>query len=65
MFAAFTTWARIEGHTFFTMEYVDGEDLASLCGASAVCPKTKLSTLRANSARDWPPRTPKEFSIAI
>ena len=30
MSAVCTTWAMSTGHTFFTMEYVDGEDLASL-----------------------------------
>ena len=56
---------EVEGHTFFTMEYVDGEDLASLLRRIGRLPETRLSTLPASSALDWPPPTSREFFIAI
>ena len=55
----------VDGQTFFTMEYVDGEDLASCCAASAASRKTKRSKLPANFARAWPQPITKACFIAI
>ena len=55
----------IEGFHFLSMEYLDGEDLASLIAASAGCHKIKLSNLPAKSARDSPRRTSEACYIAI
>jgi serine/threonine protein kinase len=41
MFAASTTWARSMATHFFTMEYVDGEDLASLLRRIGRLPEDK------------------------
>jgi serine/threonine protein kinase len=50
------------GELYLSMEYVDGEDLAGLLKRIAACRRTKASTSRGSSVRDWPPRTPGVFS---
>ena len=55
---------EVDGQIFLSMEYVDGEDLAHCCGASAACPPTKRWRLRARSAPDWPPPTTRACCTA-
>src|SRR5437762_8815493 len=46
-----------DGRRFLTLEYVDGEDLASLLRPSDVFPRTGRLRLRGSCAPAWPPRT--------
>ena len=46
-----------DGRRFLTMEYVDGEDLASLLRRIGRSRRTRRSRSRASSARASPPRT--------
>ena len=56
---------EVDGSTFLSMEYVDGEDLRSpCCAASDACPATKRWRSRASCARDLRPRTTRACSIA-
>ena len=49
---------EIDGQHYLSMEYVDGEDLASLLQAHrAACRRTRRSRSRASCARGSPPRT--------
>ena len=48
---------EVDGQHFLSMEYVDGEDLASLLRASAGCRRTRRSRSRASSAPGSPRRT--------
>jgi hypothetical protein len=54
-----------EGAVYLTMEYIGGEDLASLCGASAGFPKKPVWRLPTSYAPDWLQRTKKGFCTAI
>jgi hypothetical protein len=49
------------------MEYVDGEDLASLLRQIGRLPEEKATQYksRVSSVPDWRPRTKREFSTAI
>ena len=53
-----------EGRRILSMEYVDGEDLASLLRRIGRCRGTRRSKSRASSARAWPPRTTKACCTA-
>ena len=48
---------EIDGRHFLSMEYVDGEDLASLLRRIGRLPRTRRSRSRASSARGSPRRT--------
>ena len=56
---------EIDGHTFLSMEYVDGEDLARCCAAWAGSSKIARSRSRGRCAPGSPPRTNAASSIAI
>jgi len=51
------------GHTFLTMEYVDGEDLASLVRRIGRLPGDKAMRLPGSSAQDWRRRTARAYCI--
>ena len=55
---------EVDGQHFLSMEYVDGEDLASLLRASAACRRTRRSRSRASSARAWRRRTTRACCTA-
>jgi serine/threonine protein kinase len=55
---------ELEGETFLTMEYVDGEDLGSLLGRIGRLAPTRPWTSLATSARAWPPCTTRASSTA-
>ena len=49
---------EVDGHTFLSMEYVDGEDLASLLRRIGRFPVERVARdRRGRSAPAWPPRT--------
>ena len=49
---------EIDGQHYLSMEYVDGEDLASLLEAHrATCRRTRRWRSRGSCARGWPRRT--------
>jgi serine/threonine protein kinase len=54
----------VEGTSSSPSSMSMGKTSPLCCGASVVCPRTRLSTLHASSAQDWPPLTPREFFIA-
>jgi len=55
---------EIDGSIFLSMEYVDGEDLASLLRRIGRLPSDKGMRLRESSARVWPRPTRRESCIA-
>ncbi len=55
---------EIDGNLFLSMEYVDGEDLASLLRRIGRLPSDKALEIAVDSALVWPQRTTKAFSIA-
>ena len=55
---------EVDGQTFFTMEYVDGEDLASLLRRIGRLPPDKALDIARQLCADSPPRTPKACYIA-
>ena len=55
---------EVEGQHFLSMEYVDGEDLASLLKRIGHLPATRPSRSRGSSARASPPRTRRGSSTA-
>jgi len=55
----------VEGMHFLSMEYLDGEDLASLLRRIGRLPRTRPSSSRARSARDSARRTNAACCIAI
>ena len=62
--AACTTSARRTGSHFLSMEYVDGEDLASLLRRIGRLPADKASRSPASSAPAWRPRTTRASCTA-
>jgi hypothetical protein len=54
----------VEGFHFLSMEFLDGEDLDSLCAVSGDCRRTKPSSLRAKSAPGSRRRTNAACCIA-
>ena len=56
---------EFDGHTFLSMEYVDGEDLASLLRRIGRFPRTAPSRWRDRCARGWPRRTTAGCCTAI
>ena len=56
---------EVNGQHFLTMEYIDGEDLASLLRASAACRRTRVSKPRTKSAPASPRPTIAAYCIAI
>jgi len=56
---------EVEGSTYLSMEYVDGEDLASLLRRIGGCRRIRRWKSPASSARAWPPRTTKAWCTAI
>ena len=55
---------EIDGQTFLSMEYIDGEDLARCFAASAACRKIRRWRSPASFAPAWAPRITKEFCTA-
>ncbi len=56
---------EIEGQTYLSMEYIDGEDLARLLRRIGRLPGDKAQSSLARCAPDSRPRTRKAFCIAI
>ena len=56
---------EVDGQTFLSMEYVDGEDLASLLRRIGRWWAIRPSKSRANFAPGWRRRTAKAYSTAI
>ena len=54
----------VEGTTFFTMEYVDGEDLGSLLRRIGRLPQDKALQISRQLCAGLAAATPKESSIA-
>ena len=56
---------EVDGHTFLSMEFVDGEELASLLRRIGRFPDERRSRSRGRSAPGWRRRTSAASSIAI
>ncbi len=56
---------EVNGQHFLTMEYIDGEDLASLLRRIGRLPRTRLWRPRTKSAPASPPPTIADCCIAI
>jgi serine/threonine-protein kinase len=54
-----------DGQPYLSMEYVDGEDMASLLRRIGRLPRTRRCRSRSSSARGWPRRTIAACCTAI
>lgn len=56
---------EVDGHTFLSMEYVDGEELASLLRRVGSSPRNGRWSWPASCVPGWPPRTSAGWCTGI